>query len=106
MNEYDKRKEAISRYQHGEKITFIVRSLHKTRQWFYFWLARFNGHNEEETWFIEQSKAPRGQVGGIGGHLRRHDALSKAVELNKGSICSEGQKHHRHCERSEAISWC
>ena len=59
MNEYDKRKEAISRYQHGEKITFIVRSLHKTRQWFYFWLARFNGHNEEETWFIEQSKAPR-----------------------------------------------
>ena len=38
MNEYEKRKVAITRYQSGEKITPIVNSLGKTRQWFYNWL--------------------------------------------------------------------
>lgn len=59
MDEYEKRKEAISRFHQGEKITSIVRALHKTRQWFYFWLTRYKERIEEGTWFIEQSKAPK-----------------------------------------------
>jgi len=59
MNEYEIRKEAISRYHNGEKITSIVRSLHKTRQWFYNWLVRYNERTDDNTWYLGYSKAPR-----------------------------------------------
>jgi hypothetical protein len=59
MNEYEKRKEAIVRYNNGEKITSIVRSLHKTRQWFYNWLARFNDRYDEDSWYLGYSTAPK-----------------------------------------------
>lgn len=59
MNEYEVRKEAILRYYNGEKITSIVRSLHKTRQWFYNWLDRYNGRSDEDSWCLGFSTAPR-----------------------------------------------
>ena len=59
MNEYEKRKVAITRYQSGEKITLIVNSLGKTRQWFYNWLKRYELREDESTWFIDQSRAPQ-----------------------------------------------
>jgi len=59
MNEYEKRKEAIRRYNTGEKITFIVKSLKKTRQWFYNWLARYKERVDDESWYIGYSTAPR-----------------------------------------------
>lgn len=59
MNEYDKRKEAIHRYTSGEKITSIVRSLHKTRQWFYNWLARYNNRVDGDSWYLGYSTAPK-----------------------------------------------
>jgi hypothetical protein len=59
MNEYEKRKEAILRYTCGEKITTIVSSLKKTRQWFYNWLARYNERQDDDSWFLGYSTAPR-----------------------------------------------
>jgi transposase len=59
MNEYEKRKVAITRYQSGEKITQIVTALNKTRQWFYNWLKRYNLRADETTWYIDESKAPK-----------------------------------------------
>jgi len=59
MNEYEKRKAAITRYQSGEKITLIVASLGKTRQWFYNWLKRFEQRTDETTWCIDESRSPK-----------------------------------------------
>lgn len=59
MNEYDKRKSAITSYQSGEKVTTIVKTLGKTRQWFYNWLKRYEMRIDEETWFKDNSKAPK-----------------------------------------------
>jgi hypothetical protein len=59
MNEYEKRKEAIERYSRGEKITSIVKSLHKTRQWLYNWLARYKDRIDEDTWYLGVSTAPK-----------------------------------------------
>jgi len=59
MDEYEKRKVAINRYQSGEKITSIVNSLGKTRQWFYNWLKRFELKKDETSWYIDESKAPK-----------------------------------------------
>ena len=59
MNEYEKRKAAITRYQSGEKITMIVYSLGKTRQWFYNWLKRFEQRTDEATWYSDESRAPK-----------------------------------------------
>ncbi len=59
MNEYEKRKEAIIRYESGEKITSIVKSLHKSRQWFYNWLNRYHNRSDEDSWYLGYSTAPR-----------------------------------------------
>lgn len=59
MNEYEKRKGAITRYQSGEKVTSIVKSFGKTRQWFYNWLKRYQMRTDEETWYKDNSKAPK-----------------------------------------------
>jgi len=59
MKEYDKRKDAIRRYHSGEKITSIVNSLGKTRPWFYNWLKRYQNRTDEETWYLDNSKAPK-----------------------------------------------
>jgi putative transposase len=59
MNEYEKRKVAITRYQSGEKITSIVNSLGKTRQWFYNWQKRYDLRVDDISWFIDESRAPK-----------------------------------------------
>lgn len=59
MDEYSKRKQAIDRYQAGENISSIVRSLGKSRQWFYNWLNRYKASNGQSEWFIDYSKAPK-----------------------------------------------
>jgi putative transposase len=59
MNEYEKRKAAITRYQSGEKVVTIVRSLGKTRQWFYNWLKSFEQRIDETSWYVDKSRAPK-----------------------------------------------
>jgi transposase len=59
MNEYEKRKAAILRHQKGEKVSKIVRSMGKTRQWFYNWIKRYESRTDEDTWFLDESRAPK-----------------------------------------------
>jgi putative transposase len=59
MNEYEKRKNAISRHLAGEKITSIVNSLGKSRRWFYNWFERYQSSNGQGNWFVDQSRAPK-----------------------------------------------
>jgi len=59
MDEYEKRKVAITRYYSGEKISSIVSSLGRTRQWFYNWLKRFELRIDDNCWYIDESRAPK-----------------------------------------------
>lgn len=59
MDEYEKRKVALTRYQSGEKISSIVSSLGRTRQWFYNWLKRFESRVDDYSWYVDESRAPR-----------------------------------------------
>ncbi len=59
MDIYEERKQAISLYESGEKITRIVKSFNKSRQWFYFWLHRYRSANGNEFWYKGESKAPK-----------------------------------------------
>jgi transposase InsO family protein len=61
MDDYEVRKLAIHRYLSGEKISPIVRSLNKSRQWFYFWLKRYKTHDGLGDWFVDESKVPKNQ---------------------------------------------
>lgn len=57
MDEYQKRKIAIERYLSGEKIITIVKSLNKSRQWFYNWLTRYKTGSSR--WYVDYCKAPK-----------------------------------------------
>lgn len=59
MNKQEERKQAIRRYQAGEKITHIVGDLGKSRQWFYNWLQRYQESNGEDNWYVELSTRPK-----------------------------------------------
>ena len=59
MDIYEERKQAISLYESGEKITWIVKSFNKSRQWFYFWLHRYRSANGKGLWYKGESKAPK-----------------------------------------------
>lgn len=63
MDEYQKRKTAIDRYNSGETITAIVKSLDKSRQWFYNWLARYKSGSNN--WYVNESKVPKHKPGKI-----------------------------------------
>lgn len=57
MDENQLRQEAISRYLAGEKVSKIAHGLKKSRQWFYFWLARYQSGKSD--WYQEQSRSPK-----------------------------------------------
>jgi transposase InsO family protein len=59
MNKYEERKQAISRYQAGEKVTTIISELGKSRRWFYNWLARYGEVDGENGWYEDRSRAPK-----------------------------------------------
>lgn len=58
MDKFEERKQAISRYQTGEKVSSIVKAFKKSRPWFYKWLKRYKAFEGEGTWYIDESKAP------------------------------------------------
>jgi len=84
MDEHEKRKVAVSRYQSGEKVTSIVRSLSKTRQWFYNWLKKYELRRDETSWFLDESKAPK----------HRPSKLDNAIEQKILDIRQELDNKH------------
>lgn len=99
MNEYEKRKEAIERYSRGEKITSIVKSLHKTRQWFYNWLVRYKDRIDDNTWYLGFSTAPKRKPTKISDVLEqqvlqiRHD-LENQHFAQTGAIAIQYELNH------------
>ena len=59
METYEERKQAINLYESGSKISHIVKSIKKSRQWFYFWLKRYKAFQGKGEWFKGESKAPK-----------------------------------------------
>ena len=59
MDVYEERKQAISLYQTGKKVSRIVRIFKKSRQWFYFWLKRYQLQDGQGEWYKGESKAPK-----------------------------------------------
>jgi len=99
MNEYEKRKEAIERYSRGEKIASIVKSLNKTRQWFYNWLDRYKGRTDDNTWYFGFSTAPKSKPTKISDELE-HQVLQIRQNLEDqhfaqtGAIAIQYELHH------------
>lgn len=84
MNEYEKRKQAISRHQSGEKITSIVRSLGKSRRWFYNWLERYQSCNGQGDWFADRSRAPKTTPTKVADALEQHVVAARKHLERKG----------------------
>jgi len=89
MNEIEKRKVAISRYQSGEKIKSIVTSLGKSRQWFYDWYERFKLRKDETSWFLEESRAPKNRPSKLDGFTEQQ-ILEIRQELDANHYAQTG----------------
>jgi len=50
------RRRAVERYQDGESASAICASLHRSREWFYKWLRRFQ--SGETDWYRDRSRRP------------------------------------------------
>ena len=57
VDESQQRRQAVTRYLTGEKVTAITRSLEKSRKWFYEWFKRYEADPYGD-WWVEQSRAP------------------------------------------------
>jgi transposase InsO family protein len=80
MDVYESRKQAISQYHAGAKISQIVRTLNKSRQWFYFWLKRYETYNGTGEWYKGYSKAPRSKP------LKISDDIEQQVITARASL--------------------
>lgn len=89
MNEYEKRKQAISRYQAGEKVTHIVAELGKSRRWFYNWLARWKDHKGPGDWFADRSRAPKTKPSKVAASLEQR-VIDVRRQLERKGIAQTG----------------
>jgi len=84
MDEYEKRKVAVARHHSGEKVTSIVRSLGKSRQWFYNWLSKYDLRKDDNSWFLDKSRAPK----------HRPSRLEQAIEQKILDIRNDLEDQH------------
>ncbi len=92
MNEYEKRKQAIQRHEDGEKVTHIVASLGKSRQWFYNWQQRYEQAKGQDNWFADQSRAPK------------QPARKVSDQLEQQVIEARKQLQNKHIAQTGAIA--
>ncbi|MFO7722301.1 MAG: integrase [Bacteroidales bacterium] len=71
MNPYEERKQAINRHLNGEKVSKIVKSLKRSREWFYFWLNRYKASEEGDDWYLDASRSPRRKPSKISSDIER-----------------------------------
>jgi putative transposase len=100
MDEHEKRKVAITRYQSGEKIAFITTSLGRTRQWFYNWFKRFESRVDDNSWFIDESRAPKSKPLKIDNDTERQildirSCLDAQHYAQTGAIAIQYEFHNR-----------
>lgn len=83
MDKYEERKRAISRYQAGEKVTDITRSLGKSRRWFYNWLKRYEQTGGADGWYKDRSRAPHSKPTKISEELEEQVVQARKALTNK-----------------------
>jgi len=89
MNEYEKRKQAIKRHQAGEAVTSIVKSLGKSRPWFYNWLKRYKAAHGQDSWYKDQSRAPKTKPTKVADSLEQQ-VLNTRKRLQRQGIAQTG----------------
>ncbi len=89
METYEKRKQAISLYESGSKISHIVKLLKKSRQWFYFWLKRYNAFQGKGEWFKDEPKAPKSRPGKVSPDVE-HQVICARRSLEKRRYSQTG----------------
>ena len=100
MDDYENRKQAIKRYQNGEKISHIVCSLDRSRQWFYFWLRRYKAHNGKRDWYIDEFKAPNSRPSKVSANIEQQviaarEALQRKRYAQTGAIAIQYEMHNQ-----------
>ena len=99
MDTYEERKQAIRLFESGKKVSHIVRVFKKSRQWFYFWLHRYQSHEGCGEWYKGKSKAPKTKPSKIS-HNTEQQVVSarKMLEGQKlaqtGAIAIQYAMHH------------
>ena len=98
METYEERKQAISLYESGSKISRIVKLLKKSRQWFYFWLKRYNEFQGKGEWFKGESKAPKSKPRKVSPDvehqvIRARQSLEKRRYSQTGAIAIQYEMH-------------
>lgn len=98
MEDNEKRKQAISLYRSGEIINRIVKSLNKSRQWFYFWLDRYQSAKGKGDWFKGEQKAPKTKPNKVSSETERQvilarKQLDKQRHAQTGSIAIQYKMH-------------
>jgi|GEM_PF-5225440 len=86
MNEYEKRKQAIKRHQAREAVTSIVKSLGKSRPWFYNWLKRYKADDGQDSWYKDQSRAPKTKPTKVADCWNNRSLLPASACSAKGSL--------------------
>lgn len=91
-NEREERKQAIARFQNGEQISTICRSLRKSRKWFYLWWGRYKSGVTD--WYQERTRRPHHNANQTTVEI---EETIKAIRLelyNQGMFCG-----------AQAIAW-
>ena len=100
MDAYEIRKQVIHRYLSGEKVSSIVRSLNKSRQWFYFWLERYKLHDGQGNWFVDEPRVPKNQPTKISLDaeqqvIEARQALQRQRYAQTGAVAIQYEMHHQ-----------
>lgn len=86
------RKQAVARFQKGEQISAICRSMRRSRKWFYLWWSRFS--KSTEGWYQEQTRRPHHPANQTTTEMEENIKTLRLELYNQGMFCG-----------AQAIAW-
>jgi len=103
MDVYEERKQAIRLHESGQKVSHIVRRLKKSRQWFYFWLHRYQSYGGQDDWFKGESKAPKAKPQKVEQNAEQQ-VISARLKLEKQRYAQTGAVAIQYAMRNLGLS--
>src|SRR5512143_1485922 len=91
-HEVEERKQAIARFQNGEQISTICRSLKKSGKWFYLWWSRFE--KSAADWYQDQTRRPHHNANQTTAEIEETIKIMRLELYNQGMFCG-----------AQAIAW-
>src|SRR5262245_57535253 len=85
---------AVKRYEKGERISAIARSLRRSRQWVYKWIERSKNSDETAEWQRRQSTRPHDHAHKLSDEIVNAVKLVRLDLYNQGLFCG-----------AQAIEW-